>query len=386
MKTKKGFSFPIVFIIVLCGVFNLIAWKSTAFADFYTNNIFLNLTSVLGRITNLAPFSVGELLLVLVVLYVALTVLFIFLHTVFLGIYKLNENKGKVLEGLKKHFDRASDVFYRTTPVLLAIACVLMSFNCFVLYHCSKLELYNKSAEYDLGQLAELRDYVVKKCNELSKMVPRDERGYVAYDGDMAAKAVSNMEELSDEYPRLGGFYSRPKELFFSEFMCQQYMQGYYFPFSMEANINSKMYIMNKPYTMCHELAHTHGYIYEDEANFLGFKACISSDDVVYQYSGYLGVLNYINNDFYKAVSKEEYNSHVKISDRVKFDNQFVTEEEWKEVEKNAVIKTETVKKAADIFVDTNLKVNGVLEGKVNYTRVVGLIMDYYYNGDLKNM
>jgi hypothetical protein len=131
---------------------------------------------------------------------------------------------------------------------------------------------------------------------------------------------------------------------------------------------------------MCHELAHTHGYIYEDEANFLGFKACINSDDVMFVYSGYLGVLNYINNDFYRAAGKEEYNRHVKISDRVKFDDQFVTDEEWKEVEAHAVIKTETVKKAADVFIDTNLKVNGVLEGKVNYTRVVGLIMDYYYN------
>ena len=212
-------------------------------------------------------------------------------------------------------------------------------------------------------------------------MVPRDEKGNVIYEGDMAAIAKKSMKNLSSEYPRLSGFYTTPKNLYFSEFMCQQYMQGYYFPFSMEANINSKMSIMNKPFTMCHELAHTHGYIYEDEANLFGFLACIKSDDTAFVYSGYLGVLNYINNDFYYAVSKDEYNSHVKISDRVKYDNQFVTEEEWKEVEKKAVIKTETVKKAADVFIDTNLKVNGVLEGKVNYTRVVGLILDYYYYG-----
>ena len=46
-------------------------------------------------------------------------------------------------------------------------------------------------------------------------------------------------------------------------------IDGLYFPFSMEANYNDTMSIMNKPFTMCHELAHTHGYIFEDEANFL---------------------------------------------------------------------------------------------------------------------
>ncbi len=381
MKTKKAFSFPIILILVLCGIFNLIAWKSTAFSDFYVDNIFPGLTSVYARITSLAPFSVGEWLLVLVVIYVAAAILFILMHTVFLGIFHFLSGKKESVKGVKKVLDSISDFFYRVTPILLAITCVVMSLNCFVLYHTSKVPLYAEGESYDLQQLADLRDFVVKKCNELSKQMPRDEKGNVVYEGDMTETARRSVAALSDDYKRFDGYFSVPKDLYFSEFMCQQYMQGYYFPFSMEANINSKMAIMNKPFTMCHELAHTHGYIYEDEANFFGFLACIRSDDIIFQYSGWLGVLNYINNDFYRAVDKDVYNSHVKISDRVKFDNQFVTEDEWKEVEKKAVIKTETVKKAADVFIDTNLKVNGVLEGKVNYTRVVGLIMDYYYHG-----
>lgn len=380
MKTKKAFSFPVVFTIILCIIFNLVAWKSATFSDFYTDNIFPKITSLYSRLTSFLPFSLGEWLLVVVVIYVAVTVGYILFHTIFLGIYKLFFSKSGRLSGVKKVLDGGSDFFYRLTPILLAITCVVMSLNCFVLYHCSKVPMYAPREEYDLQALANLRDYVVKKCNELSKQMTRDEKGNVVYEGNMTETARAAMYNLSGDYKRFDGYFGTPKELYFSEFMCQQYMQGYYFPFSMEANINSKMSIMNKPFTMCHELAHTHGYIYEDEANFFGFLACIRSDDIVFQYSGYLGVLNYINNDFYRAVDKETYNSHVKISDRVKFDNQFVTKEQWKEVEKKAVIKTETVKKAADVFIDTNLKVNGVLEGKVNYTQVVGLIMDYYYN------
>ena len=63
--------------------------------------------------------------------------------------------------------------------------------------------------------------------------------------------------------------------------------------------------------------------------------------------------------------------------------NQFLSQEGWQEVEKKAVIKTATVKKAADAFIDTNLKVNGVESGKVSYAHVVGLIMDYYYDNSV---
>lgn len=384
-KRGTAYSLPIVITIGVCAIFNLAAWMSAAFSDFYVTNIFPVITSLYGRLTSLAGFSVGEVMLVFVVLYLAFTIMFTLIHTVILLIRKLSKRgeKGKSLAG--KVLDKISEVLYRVTPVLLTITIVIMSLNCFVLYHCSKLNPFPKAEdqEYSFEELAQLRDYVVKKCNELSKKVPHDEKGNVLYEGDMKKTAIEAMLSLSEDYPRLGGFYVTPKALYFSDFMCQQYMQGYYFPFSMEANYNDTMNLMNKPFTMCHELAHTHGYIYEDEANYLGFLACINSDDIVFQYSGYLGVLNYINNDFYKAAGKEEYNRHVKISDRVKYDNQFLSQEGWQEVEKNAVIKTETVKKAAETFIDTNLKVNGVSAGKVSYAHVVGLIMDYYYNNSV---
>ena len=166
-------------------------------------------------------------------------------------------------------------------------------------------------------------------------------------------------------------------------------MQGYYFPFSMEANYNDVMYVMCKPATICHELAHTKGFIYEDEANLLGFLACIHSDDIVFQYSGYLSVLTYIDNDFKESIHQDKtvYNSHVKISSQVKKDRVFLTEDAWTKVEQKAVVKTETVKKVSSQLIDANLVLNGIEQGKANYCEVVGLIMDYYAGpeGDFKS-
>ena len=383
MKERKSIiPVPVLFIILICVLLNFVAWKSAAFSDFYVKNIFPAITLLYGRLTSVFPFSVGEIMLVFIVLFVLFSVIFVLVHSVFLIYGNSAASVGKRYFKAQKVFERISNALYKISPVLMAIICTVMTLNCFILYHTSKIQLFSgaDSTECDIQQLAELRDYVVKKCNELAKEVPHDENGNVIYEGDMQKTAIAAMSNISDRFPRLGGYYVTPKALYFSDFMSQQYMQGYYFPFSMEANYNDTMPIMNKPFTMCHELAHTHGYIYEDEANFLGFLACISSEDPVFQYSGYLGVLNYINNDFYNAVSKAEYNSHVKISARVKYDNQFMTDEAWVKVEEKAVVKTETVKKAAETFIDTNLKVNGVSSGKCSYSHVVALIMDYYYN------
>ncbi len=338
--------------LLFCLLFNLAAWCSASFSDFYTDRIFPVLTGGYARFTSLFPFSVGEIMLAIIpVLVIALLITLI----------------------MRRFF------LWKAMPVLISVVMVIMSLNCFVLYHCTPMKAAaDTKTEYDLQELAALRDYIVTKCNELSLDMERDQKGNVIYSGNMAETAKKAMLGISDRQKRLNGFYVTPKALTFSGFMSQQYMQGYYFPFSMEANYNDEMYIMNKPFTMCHELSHTHGYIYEDEANFLGFLSCIESGDPVFEYSGYLGVLNYVNNDFYKAVDKKTYMSHVAITDLVRYDNQFLTDEAWKKVEDNAVLDTEAVKRAADTFIDTNLKVNGVSAGKVSYTHVVALLLDYY--------
>ena len=234
--------------------------------------------------------------------------------------------------------------------------------------------------EYTIEELGQLRDFVVTRVNQYAKMMERDENGLIVYDGNMEEEAIRAMQNLGEIYPQLAGFYTTPKKISASEFLSQQYMKGYYFPFSLEANYNDVMYIMSKPATMCHELAHTKGFIYEDEANLIAFLACLHSDDIMFQYSGYLSVLTYIDNDFIKSIdsNKEIYNSHVKISSQVKKDRVFLTEDAWTKVEQKAVISTKTLKKASNTFNNTTLVLNGVEQGSASYRDVVGLLLDYY--------
>ncbi len=237
-----------------------------------------------------------------------------------------------------------------------------------------------QSKAYTKKDLAALRDYIVAQCNTLADEVDHDDSGAVYYDGDLIEASRQAMKKLGEDYDQLSGFYVTPKYLTCSEFFSQQYIMGYYFPFSMEANINSVMYITNVAPTVCHELAHTKGFIYEDDANLIGFLACIRSDDPFLQYCGYLSVLDYVNKDFIESIEKNGsvYKSHIRIRDVVAEDNIFLTKENWQEVEKKAVVSTATVKKVSNTFMDTTLKLNGVEEGVLQYNNVVGLLLEYY--------
>ena len=385
---RKGLRYFLLSALLLAVFINVLAWNSSTFCNFYVSNIFPVWLNTYGKWTSRFPFSVGEIMIVLAVALLMVFVVFTLIAVIFLMSKKTKQKQEMWTSKAEYKWLRFRRNYgrYNTFFACLLVAITwIMTLNCYILYHCSTFEekywedVVTKE-DYTIEELGMLRDFVVTRANQYAKMMERDENGLILYDGNMEEEAIRAMQNLGEEYPQLAGFYTTPKKISASEFLSQQYMKGYYFPFSMEANYNDVMYIMSKPATMCHELAHTKGFIYEDEANLIAFLACLHSDDLMFQYSGYLSVLNYIDNDFYKSVgeNKQMYNSHVKISSQVKKDRVFLTEDAWTKVEKKAVISTKTLKKASDTFTNTTLVLNGVEQGSASYREVVGLLLDYY--------
>lgn len=375
-------------IIILVVLLNLAAWNSAAFCDWYIAHIFPVWVGTYGRFTGLFPFSVGEWLIAAGVLLAASA---LFLAAILgAGLLVTKVLKRQLRKGLLC-FTKG---FYRFFAWVLAVVCLVMTLNCFILYHASVFSQHyfgEDDGEYSLEELLLLYNGIASECNRLEELMERDEAGKVLYEGsrtEMADEAIELMQQLGEEYPQLSGYYPRPKPLRSSDFMCQQHMQGYYFPFSMEANYNDVMYILNIPATMCHELAHLRGYIYEDEANFIGYLACVQSENPFFQYAGYLSVLNYVYNDLYKAwqsnpAAFEEAASRIEpvaVKEQVWIDNVFVTQEEWDRINGKALLDTDTVDQVTDVLVDANLKVNGIADGKVSYSRVVRLLLQYERN------
>lgn len=412
-KTRAKTYFIIAGMVVLL---NIIAWSSETFCDWYIRYVFPVWVNTYGRLTGLFPFSVGEWLIVAGVFLVIAAVI-LMIASVFRWIIRRcrapqvdkqdkssrapHVTRPSVTRG-RGRFDKFCCGFYTFFAWVLLAVLVRMTLNCTILYHATPFsEKYfatekatddvnentdtgntaeTEKGTYTLQDLTALRNMLVEKCNELSGQMQRTENGEIIYEGNMGKKAISNMQALGETYDVLQGFYPMPKPLYFSDFVSQQYMLGYYFPFSMEANYNKVAYVTNLPVTMCHELAHLKGYIQEDEANFIGFLACISSDDLLFQYSGYLSVLNYVNNDFYEAIGEdyERYMAEVQIDRQVYEDAVFVRKEDWDRIEKEAVVDTEVVDAVSTGFVETSLKLNGVDDGMVAYSRVVGLLLQWY--------
>lgn len=381
-------------IAAVTALLNIAAWNSEDFCDWYIAYIFPVWVNTYGRLTGLFPFSVGEWLIAAGLMLVGTAV-------VLAVVWAVTEIVSAVQKKNKTGFRRFVKGFYRFFVWTLLTVCMVMTLNCFILYHASTFsQRYfgteaGNDAEYTLEELIQIYNRVVEQCIRLSGEIARDENGRAVYEGsvgkdgellDMADTARELMRRLGAEYDQLDGYYPRPKALFSSDFMCQQYMCGYYFPFSMEANYNDVMYILNIPSTMCHELAHLRGFIYEDEANFIAYLACVESDDIFFQYAGYLSVLAYLHNDLYRAyrvdpVGYEQAAASVPpavVPEQVWEDDTFVMQEEWDRINGKALIDTELVDEVSDIFIDTNLKVNGISDGSVSYSRVVRLLLQYY--------
>ena len=375
-------------VIVLCNVY---AWESKGFSDFYITYVFPIWVGTYGRFTGMFPFSVGEWLIVAGACLFLLAVILIPVRVILSILGKRNPEAGKLYR-----WKRRIAGYHYGFAWLVVVVAMIMTLNCFMLYHGTTFqETYfpGEQDEYSLEELADAWNVVAVNCIRLSGMVERDERGRVVYPGsvnaagesvDVADKAREVMAQMGEEYPRLKGYYPRAKAMFFSDLMCQMYMAGYYFPFSMEANYNDVMQVTNKPSTICHELAHLRGYILEDEANFISFLACTRSDDIFFQYSGYLEVMSYLYQELNNLTPEEvKYMNDAgigicPITKQILGDATFVLPEQWDRIEEGAVLDTETVEKASDVFVETSLQLNGVSDGMKSYSRVVELLILYY--------
>jgi hypothetical protein len=76
--------------------------------------------------------------------------------------------------------------------------------------------------------------------------------------------------------------------------MTYTHISGVYTFITGETNLNINYPDYVVAYSGAHELAHQRGIAREDEANFVAYLACASSDDDYLRYSGYLSLYRYV--------------------------------------------------------------------------------------------
>ncbi len=354
----------------ICLVLNVLAWVSPGFCDWYTRYVFPIWLNTYGRITAVFPFSVGEVMLILAVILLVLALI----AWIPMVLVKRRRKAPALYFGIR--------TFYRVLLGIVLNVSIVMTLNCFIMYHCSPLDANPRTEkrDYTTEELLAVYNHVVAQLDELAFTFERDELDNIIIDKEqMEQSCIAAIKRLGARYPKLAGWYPQTKTIRHSDLMSQAYTSGVYFPFSLEANVNGIMYIANYPSVICHELSHLRGYIYENEANFLAFVACVESEDPFLRYSGYLSVLYYLEEDIYAAEQQGFTFPEYTCPDRlVYWDNCFLTPEAWEEVEEDAVISTETVDQISDAITDTTLQINGVESGIASYSEVVELLLEYY--------
>lgn len=371
-KSRKKLSKQFIALCTLLAVMailNIVAWESRAFSDFYAAHIYPLWTQTYGRLTSLLPFSFGEILIMIAVFGIPLSLAAMVILLI-------------VMKGRRK---KVAKIFGFVYGWIIAFVVTTETLNCFILYHCSTFAELNCIAvtEHTDEELEALGAQLVEEINACAEDVSRDENGRFVLSADLDDTARNAVAGLSDEFKNLDGYYVKPKSIICSFFMSQMDLMGIYFPFSMEANYNADMFAAKQPATICHEIAHTKGYIQEDEANFIAFMACERSDNADYRYSGYLSALTQVRNKIFEYA---DYDKKVafdnSISDLVWTDMD-ANSEYWESVREadDTVFDSQTVSEVSDKAMETSLQLNGVEDGKKSYGRMVDLMLNYYYSG-----
>ena len=338
------------------------ARKVSGFATWYAEAVYPVLVGSIGRFFGLFPFSVVEI-----------------------GLYLLVPGLLLVLFRFRKRPSVALSACFFTVSALLfsyAVCCGVnyyrLPFSSYYIKELSRTEGdgTDDPAETYAGAESDGDEDLKGLCAWLTEGLcdarAEFERAGGNYEG-MQEKGIAAMKKLAETYPALAGYYPRPKPVAVSPILSVQQCSGVYSPFTVEANYNRDMEDYNIPHTICHEMSHLRGFMREDEANFIGYLACLNSDDPDFRYSGFMLGWIYAGNALAKTDQREYARLHAMLPEAVREEfaenNAF-----WDRYEG-------TVAEAADKVNDTYLKVNGQAEG----VRIVDLMLLDYRKNCAKN-
>lgn len=331
------------------------ASQNSGWAEWYAMTIYPVLSKLINHISSLFPFSLMEIILIAGIV----GVLFFIVRLAVRLIQKPQERKTNLVRA--------------AASLLCALGLIsfLFTLTCGINYsrhtfaQVSGLPIQPSSRE----ELKDLCTELVQQANRLRPKVTTDHQGVTHLEDwtQAAQTAQTTMNAMEQKYPTLKSGYGTPKPVALSRLMSYCNITGVYFPFTMEANVNKDAPDYGIPATMLHELSHLRGYMREDEANFIAYLACRSSDNPLFQYSGTVLAFSYANNALYSVDADSSREIYSLLSEDVQRD--FAAEKAyWKQFEGPVA---NTASKVNDSYLKSNRQEDGVK----SYGRMVDLLL-----------
>ena len=214
--------------------------------------------------------------------------------------------------------------------------------------------------------------YFAQQLADTADSVPRDENGvYAVPKEQILAESRLVYGGVTELFPFLDFRDTGVKAVGCSRFMSIMGFTGVYFACIGESNVNVDSPACLLPSTVAHELAHQRGIASEQECNFLGVLASVTSGMPDYVYSGWLLGFIHLGNALYETDPEAYWAIRNALPETVSADlrdnNAY-----WDQFRDNVV------EKVSDTVYDAVLKSYGDANGMKSYSMVVELLVAYY--------
>ena len=214
--------------------------------------------------------------------------------------------------------------------------------------------------------------YFAQQLADTADSVPRDENGvYAVPKEQILAESRLVYGGVTEQFPFLDFRDTGVKAVRCSRFMSIMGFTGVYFACIGESNVNVDSPACLLPSTVAHELAHQRGIAWEQECNFLGVLASVTSGMPDYVYSGWLLGFIHLGNALYETDPEAYWAIRNALPETVSADlrdnNAY-----WDQFRDNMV------EKVSDTVYDAALKSYGDANGMKSYSMVVELLVAYY--------
>ena len=280
-KDKKSVWKKILILLAVAIVLKIISSFPFFIERYYSSVVYTTISTVLRIITGWLPFSLGDVVYALCVIWLIIR------------LYRTSHAT------IKRRVTRESFFrsFQRSIVIILWIYILFnalwgLNYNRLGIEYQLQLEPTNYSTQ-DLKNI--IQELIAKVNNE------RKQLGGQTYPSNTVifSQAKEAYGSAKRKYPFLNYRIESVKGSLYGFFGNYLGFLGYYNPFTGEAQVNVTVPRFVIPFTVCHEMGHQLGYGDEDEANFVGYLTAKSSKENTFRYSVYFELFAYANRELY---------------------------------------------------------------------------------------
>lgn len=353
--TRTGFATALI----LLGLSwpKLLAGKSAWIEQHYSEGIYQPIRRAISAVTRLVPFSLAEWLLYGIILFIIVLLL--------VRVIQLLCRKIRLTALLSTLVS-----LLITAGIVLNLFYITWGFNYFREPLAQRMELSIKTRSVD-----DLETFVRKTAIEaksLRETLSEDEIGVFLPEestGELFQRLSEAYKALHSKVSVIPPDPTRAKKIFWSTGLSWQGISGIYIGLTAEPNVNADQPPLLLYQAAAHEMAHQMGLASENEAELVGYLACMHTSDPALRYSGLAYVLIVAGNALFDADSTRYLAATEAYGDAI-----------WRDLSAySAYWKAFSgeIRESADRRNDAYLKHNAQESGIKSYGEAVDLLLAY---------